>query len=189
MAMLCMAGKSLIACSLQPSQPSKRDRGEKKIKAIVKVTLAEVLLEVDNILCDHDGILDVGLNPLQALDALLAGVPGQNCSKQLQLNSLSPSAPKSVTDTHSLTDVDCSVHKVVMDNGILSKEVVRCTNPLNCVPSPAFQCSIWRASRHRSPVDLLLRLGSSWRPGSPDGRGVGLGDILSKNWCHELVSY
>ena len=75
MAMLCMAGKSLIACSLQPSQPSKRDRGEKKIKAIVKVTLAEVLLEVDNILCDHDGILDVGLNPLQALDALVTGVP------------------------------------------------------------------------------------------------------------------
>merc|ERR1712203_72681 len=81
-----MAGKSLIACSLT-----------------FPAVLAEVLLEVDNILCDHDGILDVGLNPLQALDALLAGVP---------------STPKSVTDTHSLTDVDCSVHKVVVDNGI-----------------------------------------------------------------------
>merc|ERR1719337_766075 len=71
--------------------------------ATFPAVLAEVLLEVDNILCDHDGILDVGLNPLQALDALLAGVP---------------SAPKSVTDTHSLTDVDCSIHKVVVDNGI-----------------------------------------------------------------------
>ena len=123
MAMLCMAGKSWIACSLQPSHPSKGIGVKKKIKAFVKVTLAEVLLEVDNILCDHDGILDVGLNPLQALDALLAGVPGQNWSKQLQLKSLSPSAPKSVTDTHSLTDVDCSIHKVVVDNGILSKKL------------------------------------------------------------------
>ena len=93
------------------------------MKAVVKVTLAEVLLEVDNILCDHDGILDVGLNPLQALDALLAGVPGQNCSRELELNSISPSTPKSVTDTHSLTDVDCSIHKVVVDNGILSKKL------------------------------------------------------------------
>jgi hypothetical protein len=38
--------------------------------------VAEVLLEVDDILSNHDGVLDVHLHPLQALDALLTRVPG-----------------------------------------------------------------------------------------------------------------
>ena len=45
--------------------------------AVLPVAQAEVLLEVDGHLGDHDGVLDVHLDPLQALDALLAGVPGQ----------------------------------------------------------------------------------------------------------------
>ena len=40
-----------------------------------QLTQAEVLLKIDNVLGDHDGILNVGLNPLQALDALVTGVP------------------------------------------------------------------------------------------------------------------
>ena len=40
-----------------------------------KFTLAEVLLEVDNILSNHDWALNVVLNPLQASDALLTCVP------------------------------------------------------------------------------------------------------------------
>ena len=40
-----------------------------------QLTQAEVLLKIDNILGDHDWVLNVGLNPLQALDALVTGVP------------------------------------------------------------------------------------------------------------------
>ena len=47
------------------------------------LTLAEVLLEVDDILGNHDGVLDVGLNPLQALDTLLACVPSDSYSNIL----------------------------------------------------------------------------------------------------------
>ena len=39
------------------------------------LTEAEVLLEVDDVLGDHDRVLDVRLHPFQALDALVARVP------------------------------------------------------------------------------------------------------------------
>ena len=45
---------------------------------LCEVTLAEVLLEVDDVLGNHDGVLDVGLNPLQPLDALLTCVPSKS---------------------------------------------------------------------------------------------------------------
>merc|ERR1719370_2703621 len=93
MAMLCIAGKSWIACSLQPSQS----------------VLAEVLFEVDDVLGDHDRVLDVVLHPFKALDTLLTSVPA---------------APESVTDAHSLAHVHGSVHEVVVDNGIQHPNVV-----------------------------------------------------------------
>ena len=37
--------------------------------------MAEVLLEVDDVLGDHDRVLDVVLHPFKALDALLTSVP------------------------------------------------------------------------------------------------------------------
>ena len=39
------------------------------------LTNAVVLLKVDNVLSNHDRVLDVGLHPFKALDALVAGVP------------------------------------------------------------------------------------------------------------------
>ena len=39
------------------------------------LTEAKVLLEVDDVLGDHDRVLDVRLHPLQTLDALVASVP------------------------------------------------------------------------------------------------------------------
>ena len=39
------------------------------------LTNAVVLLKVDNVLSNHDRVLDVGLHPLKALDTLVAGVP------------------------------------------------------------------------------------------------------------------
>ena len=39
------------------------------------LTNAVVLLKVDNVLSNHDRVLDVRLHPLKALDALVAGVP------------------------------------------------------------------------------------------------------------------
>ena len=41
------------------------------------ITYAVVLFKIDGELGDHDRVLHVHLDPLQALDALLAGVPGQ----------------------------------------------------------------------------------------------------------------
>ena len=37
--------------------------------------MAEVLLEVDDVLSDHDRVLDVVLHPFKALDTLLTSVP------------------------------------------------------------------------------------------------------------------
>merc|ERR1719507_1517418 len=71
--------------------------------------LAEVLLEVDDILGNHDGVLDVCNCPLQALDALLTCVPA---------------APHGIADAHGLADMHCSVHEVVVDNCIQSPDVV-----------------------------------------------------------------
>ena len=39
-----------------------------------QLTEAKVLLEVDDVLGDHDRVLDVRLHPLQTLDALVASV-------------------------------------------------------------------------------------------------------------------
>ena len=39
------------------------------------LTNAVVLLKVDNVLSNHDRVLDVGLHPFKALDTLVAGVP------------------------------------------------------------------------------------------------------------------
>ena len=47
-----------------------------EIKMIKKIlTNAVVLLKVDNVLSNHDRVLDVRLHPLKALDTLVAGVP------------------------------------------------------------------------------------------------------------------
>ena len=45
-----------------------------RLMAVVHVLSAEVLLEVDNILSHHDGVLQVHFNPLQALHTLFTGV-------------------------------------------------------------------------------------------------------------------
>ena len=49
---------------------------EIKMMRLKKIlTNAVVLLKVDNVLSNHDRVLDVGLHPFKALDALVAGVP------------------------------------------------------------------------------------------------------------------
>ena len=47
-----------------------------QLLAVVPVAQAEVLLEVDPELRDHDGVLQVSLNPVKTLDALVTSVPG-----------------------------------------------------------------------------------------------------------------
>ena len=44
----------------------------------MKLTQAVVLLEVDDILGNHDWVFNVSLHPLKALDALVTGVPGMS---------------------------------------------------------------------------------------------------------------
>merc|ERR1719234_1236811 len=61
---------------------------------------AEVLLKIDDVLSDHDWILNIGLDPLKALDALVTCV-----------------LLESVTGTSSLANMDGSIHKVVLNNG------------------------------------------------------------------------
>ena len=46
------------------------------IEYAMKLTQAEVLLKIDDILSNHDRIFNVSLNPFQALDALVTSVPG-----------------------------------------------------------------------------------------------------------------
>ena len=43
--------------------------------AVVPVAQAEVLLQVDPELCDHDGVLQVSLDPVKTLDALVTSIP------------------------------------------------------------------------------------------------------------------
>merc|ERR1711913_133033 len=43
------------------------------VQVVVTSTNAVVLLKVDNALSNHDRILDVGLHPFKALDALVTG--------------------------------------------------------------------------------------------------------------------
>merc|ERR1711868_26245 len=70
------------------------------VQVVVTSTNAVVLLKVDNVLSDHDRVLDVRLHPFKALDTLVAGV---------LLNS--------ITSPSSLTNMDGSIHKVVLNNG------------------------------------------------------------------------
>ena len=93
--------------------------------------MAKVLLEVDDVLGDHDRVLDVRLHPLQALDALVASVP-ETVSQQWTnflhdfhkkfLTQISHSLLEGITGASSLTNMDCSVHKVVIDNGKLEDD-------------------------------------------------------------------
>merc|ERR1719219_1213036 len=78
-----------------------------QLLAVIPVAEAVVLLEIDGELCDHDWILDVGLDPFQALDALVAGV--LLCS---------------FADSSCLTNMKCSIDKVVLNNGIQHANVV-----------------------------------------------------------------
>ena len=48
------------------------------IEYVMTLTQAVVLLEVDDILGNHDWVFNVSFNPLQALDALVTGVPGMS---------------------------------------------------------------------------------------------------------------
>ena len=77
MAIVCMLGKCSATNCLQSSQsPGKIGRIYNLISQNwFQLTEAVVLLEIDGELCDHDWVLDVGLDPFQALDALVAGVP------------------------------------------------------------------------------------------------------------------
>ena len=45
------------------------------IEHAMTLTQAVILLEVDDILGNHDWVFNVSLNPLKALDALVTGVP------------------------------------------------------------------------------------------------------------------
>ena len=90
--------------------------------------MAEVLFEVDDVLGDHDRVLDVVLHPFKTLDTLLTSVPeeiNQDLSFKKTIEKLEekkqvPAAPECVTDAHSLAHVHGSVHEVVVDNGVLS---------------------------------------------------------------------
>merc|ERR1712172_405712 len=77
------------------------------VLVVVTSAHAEVLLEIDDVLCNHDRILNVRLDPLKALDALVASV-----------------LLESVTGTSSLANMDGSVHKVVLNNSKQHANVV-----------------------------------------------------------------
>merc|ERR1712198_606891 len=68
-----------------------------QLLAVVPVAQAEVLLEVDPELRNHDGVLQVHLDPLKALDALVTGV-------------LSGGA-----GTGGLANVESSINEVMLD--------------------------------------------------------------------------
>ena len=48
------------------------------IEHAMTLTQAVVLLEVDDILGNHDWVFNVSFHPLKALDALVTGVPGMS---------------------------------------------------------------------------------------------------------------
>merc|ERR1711971_1197178 len=77
------------------------------VLVVVTSAEAEVLLEIDGVLRIHDRVLNIGLDPLKALDALVASV-----------------LLDSVTGTSSLANMDSSVHKVVLDNSKEHSNVV-----------------------------------------------------------------
>ena len=57
-----------------------------QLLAVVPVAQAEVLLEVDPELCDHDGVLQVSLNPVKTLDALVTSVPEEEKGSVLRIS-------------------------------------------------------------------------------------------------------
>ena len=99
------------------------------IEYAMKLTQAEVLLEIDDILSNHDRIFNVGLNPFQALDALVTSVPGmrsisiekEKLTRRRELREIleSHSLLGSVTGAPSLANMDGSIHKVVLNNSKL----------------------------------------------------------------------
>merc|ERR1719219_153820 len=78
-----------------------------KLLAVIPVAEAVVLLEVDGELCDHDWVLDVRLHPFQALDALVARVLFSR-----------------FTDSPCLTNMESSIHKVVLNNCIQHANII-----------------------------------------------------------------
>merc|ERR1712181_67719 len=77
------------------------------VLVVVTSTQAVVLLEIDDVLSNHDWVLNIGLDPFQTLDALVTSV-----------------LLDSVTGTSSLANMDSSVHKVVFNNGKQHANVV-----------------------------------------------------------------
>ena len=103
------------------------------IEYAMKLTQAEVLLEIDDILSNHDRIFNVSLNLFQALYALVTSVPGmrsisiekEKLTRRRELREIfdlkleSHSLPSSIAGTPSLANMDGSIHKVVLNNGKL----------------------------------------------------------------------
>ena len=103
------------------------------IEYAMKLTQAEVLLEIDDILSNHDRIFNIGLNPFQALDALVTSVPGmrsisiekEKLTRRRELMEIfdlkleSHSLPSSIAGAPSLANMDGSINKVVLNNGKL----------------------------------------------------------------------
>jgi len=77
-----------------------------QLLAVVPVAQAEVLLQVDPELCDHDWVFQVSLHPLQALDALVASVLS------------------GVAGASSLANMKGSINKPVLNNGEEHADVV-----------------------------------------------------------------
>merc|ERR1712172_242458 len=77
------------------------------VNVMVTSAHAEVLLKIDDVLSNHDRVFNVSLDPLKALDALVASV-----------------LLESVTSTSSLANMDGSVHKVVLNNSKQHANVV-----------------------------------------------------------------
>merc|ERR1719320_2225064 len=76
------------------------------VPAVGPLINAEVLTKEESHLGYHDWILQVSLHPLQTLDTLLTGIP------------------PSLTDPHSLANMDGSINKVVVHNSTQHVRVV-----------------------------------------------------------------
>ena len=86
---------------------------EIKMMRLKKIlTNAVVLLKVDNVLSNHDRVLDVGLHPFKTLDALVTGVPASisislagntGCAEIFGKRGCSSRLFRSKGLTHSLT--------------------------------------------------------------------------------------
>ena len=136
MAIVCMLGKCSATNCLQSSQsPGKIGRiYNLNSQNWFQLTEAVVLLEIDGVLGDHDGVLDVSLHPFQALDALVASVPLERqsfsswcfmrffmfCKVYIYSSQRNFYALFSrLTDASCLTNMEGSINKVVLNNCIL----------------------------------------------------------------------